>query len=267
MNHSAPPDPMSSADSSPNAARYPLAGRLAVLTGATGALGHHLAMSLVEDGASLVACHHRDLSQEAARALDEVRARAVGARQRVIVVQADLCQAKGRSRVFDAAARLGGCDLLVNSASILSRQRFEETSAEEMASLMALNVTAPMACSRVAVEQMRGKGGGDIVHVLDVGGGLIPWKKGAAYCASRAAIAMLTRCLALELMPDIRVNALAPGLIDLPDAVPPGALDRVPMGRPAKVAEVIAAFRFLVSGPRSMSGEILAVDGGRGAIG
>ncbi len=267
MNQSAFLIPCPSAESSPNAKRLPLAGRLAVLTGATGALGRHLALSLVEDGASLIACHHRDLSQEAARTLDEARARAVGADQRVLSVQADLCQAEGIARVFDAAARLGGCDLFVHSASMLLRQRFEQTSAQEMASLVALNVMAPMACARAAVEQMRGKGQGDIIQVIDVGGGLIPWRKGAVYCASRAAIAMLTRCLALELGPDIRVNALAPGLIDLPGAVPAEALGQVPMGRPASVAEVIAAFRFLVAGPRSMSGEILAVDGGRGAIG
>lgn len=250
----------------------PIKGRLAVLTGATGALGRHLANAIVEDGASLVACHHRDLSSEHEAWFAALQSGAARTGQRVELVKADLRSAEGIARAFAVAARLGGCDLLVNSASALLRQRFEETSFEEMADLVALNVTSPMACCRVAIAQMRGRSRGDIVNVIDVGGGFIAWKRGAAYCATRAAIAMLTRCLGLELAPAIRVNALAPGLVDLPGEAPitgtsGEALRNIPMERPATAEEVVAAFRFLVTGPTAMSGQILAVDGGRSARG
>lgn len=259
---------MNAADASPS---KPLNGRLAVLTGATGALGRHLAAAIVEDGASLVACHHRDLSSGAEAWLNALCHRAALTGQRVEIVQADLCRAEGIAHAFAVAARLGGCDLLVNSASVLLRQRFEEANFEQMADLVALNVTSPMACCQTAIAQMRGRSRGDIVNIIDVGG-LIAWKRGAAYCATRAAIAMLTRCLSLEFAPMIRVNALAPGLIDLPgeealDKAFDRALRNIPMARPAKVAEVVAAFRFLIAGPSAMSGQILAVDGGRSARG
>ncbi len=249
----------------------PLQGRLAVLTGATGALGRCLAQALIEAGASLVACHRRDLSGDAAGWLDALRQCAVQPGQRLARVQADLCRAEGIDRAFEVAARLGGCDILVNSASALLRRRFEETDRAELEALVALNVTAPMACCQAAIAQMRGKARGDIVNIIDVGGGCLPWRRGAAYCATRAAIAMLTRCLALELGPHIRVNALAPGLIDLSREVQAhscdAALCNIPMGRPATSAEVVAGFLFLLTGPAAMSGQILAVDGGRSARG
>lgn len=239
---------------------HPLAGRVALLTGASGILGQHLAKSLVAAGASLVACHWQtpidaDLCFEA-----------LLPGQRVISVQTDLRRFEEIDRAFETAVRLGGCDLLVNSASLLNRDPFEETSHEVMESLVALNFTAPMACCQAAIAQMHAKESrGDIVNLLDVGGGLIPWKKGAVYCATRAGLAMLTRCLSLELAPHIRVNALVPGILDLPPAPPAVALENIPMGRPGMVTEIVAALLFLLTGPASMTGEILAVDGGRSA--
>ena len=247
----------------------PLAGRVALLTGATGALGSHLALALVEAGASLVACHHRGRTEVASR-LAALERRAGLPSQRVLSVQADLRRPAELARAFALAEGLGGCDLLVNSASRLSRERLEETPREALSALVELNLAVPIACCQAAVAQMRGRGRGDIVNLVDVGGGLIPWQRGAAYCATRAGLAMLTRCLALELAPVIRVNALAPGLTELsPEAqVADGpALKSVPLGRPATVAEVVAAFLFLITGPASMTGQVLAVDGGRSARG
>ncbi|MDR0965778.1 MAG: SDR family oxidoreductase [Myxococcales bacterium] len=240
----------------------PLAGRVALLTGASGALGRHLAETIVKAGASIVACHWRS-------PLDtQSWSKALLHGQRVIGVQADLSRSDGVDRAFDEALQLGGCDLLINSASILNRDPFEKTSRQAMDALVAINLISPMACCQAALAQMRakeGQGRCDIVNLLDVGGAFIPWKRGAAYCATRAALAMLTRCLALECAPHIRVNAIAPGILDLPPAPPMAALENIPMGRPGTVAELEAALLFLLTGPASMTGQILAVDGGRSA--
>jgi pteridine reductase len=112
---------------------------------------------------------------------------------------------------------------------------------------------------------------GDIVNVLDIGGTSLAWKGYAHYCSAKAGLAMLTRVLASELAPGIRVNGVAPGAILFPESedaqTRAQALARVPMGRPGAAEDVARTVRYLVGGPRYVTGQIIAVDGGRSAAG
>jgi pteridine reductase len=94
-------------------------------------------------------------------------------------------------------------------------------------------------------------------------GGIRAWPSHLAYCASKAALVMATRCLALALAPEVRVNAVAPGILD-----PPGADEavrrRIPAGRFGTYAEVVEAILFLLAGGTYTTGHVLRVDGGRG---
>ena len=108
---------------------------------------------------------------------------------------------------------------------------------------------------------------GVVVNVLDIGGAFVPWRFYAAYCMSKAALHMLTQVLALELAPHVRVNGVAPGTVLPPESL--GAEEReqlrtrIPLerfGRPEDVAETV---RFLVTGPDFITGQVIAVDGGR----
>jgi pteridine reductase len=107
---------------------------------------------------------------------------------------------------------------------------------------------------------------GAVVNVADVGGGLVAWKGFAAYCASKAALARITECLALELAPRVRVNAVAPGTVLWPGSY--GAARRrelerrIPLGRIGQPGDVAAAVRFLAEAPW-ITGAVLPVDGGR----
>ena len=216
-------------------------------------------------GADLVAVHRRP-AEEIAGPLARLASCAARCSVRFESVQADLTHLTSIPRIFEASARIGGCNLLVNAASIFVRGTLSELSDDRLQELVMTNLAAPTACCRAAIPQMRASGGGAIVNILDVGGGAVPWKRGAAYCATRAGMAMLTRCLSLELAPSIRVNALAIGLTELSpesaDAQSP-AMQAIPAGRPGKIDEITHAFMGLIDPELTMTGQILAVDGGR----
>ena len=124
-----------------------------------------------------------------------------------------------------------------------------------------MNVKAAIVASRAAAPHLRRRKGAAIVNVASLGG-LRPWPAHLAYCVSKAALVMATQCLALSLAPEIRVNAVAPGILE-----PPGADDalarRVPAGRFGTLAEVVEVVMFLLAGPAYTTGEVIRVDGGR----
>jgi len=124
-----------------------------------------------------------------------------------------------------------------------------------------VNVKAAVMASRAAAPHLRQRRGGAIVNVASLGG-LRPWRFHLPYCASKAALVMATQCLALALAPEIRVNAVAPGILE-----PPGAADavrrRVPAGRFGTHAEAVEAVMFLLAGSGYTTGEVIRVDGGR----
>lgn len=239
-----------------------LEGRVAVVTGAGKRLGRALAEAIAVEGADLVV--HYAKSRAGA---EEVVAAARALGRRAVAVGADLTDPAAVGRLFAAADELGGCDLLINSAAIFERRPLEEIDDAAWRAMIDTNLSAPFYCCRAAAVSMRRKGRGDIVNLADVGGGVVAWRGLAHYCAAKAGLAMLTRCLALELAPAIRVNAVAPGPV-LPaegqsEAEARKALERVPLGRAGSPADVVGTVLFLLTGPSYITGQLLAVDGGR----
>ena len=238
-----------------------LQGRVAVVTGAGVRLGRAVAEGLGARGADVVVhfAHSLEGAEAAARAI-----RAGGARAEL--VQADLTQQTEIGKLFAAADRLGGCDLLVNSAAAFERRNLEEIDRAAWEKMLALDLSAPFFCCQAALPSMRRRGRGDVVNLVDIGGALKAWKGYAHYCSAKAGLAMLTRCLALELAPDIRVNAIAPGTVQFPEVWTEQErareLARIPLGREGSFADVLKALDYLLGVPY-VTGQILVVDGGR----
>jgi NAD(P)-dependent dehydrogenase (short-subunit alcohol dehydrogenase family) len=234
-----------------------LQGKIAAITGAGRGLGRSLCLALAEEGADLA------LSYRESRAGAEAVAGALRERgRRVLALPAD-ARVPGEIAAFvsEAAERLGGLDILVNNAGVFRRTPLETLGEHDLDEAFDVNVKAAVLASRAAAPYMRKRGGGVIVNVASLGG-VRAWPKHLPYCASKAALIMATRCLALALAPEIRVNAVAPGILD-----PPGAgaalLQKVPLGRFGTHAEAVESVLFLVAGATYTTGEVLLVDGGR----
>jgi 3-oxoacyl-[acyl-carrier protein] reductase/pteridine reductase len=234
-----------------------LEGKVAAVTGGGRGLGRAVALALAEAGAD-VALSYRESASGAAETAEAVRRMG----RRAHVGPADARRPGQMAGFVDAAATaLGGLDVLVNNAGVFRRVEADELSEECLDEAFDVNVKAAVMAARAAVPHMRRRGGGAIVNVASLGG-LRPWKAHLPYCASKAALIMATRCLALALAPEIRVNAVAPGILDPPGA--PGELERrIPLGRFGRHQDAVAATLFLAAGAAYTTGEVLTVDGGR----
>jgi pteridine reductase len=249
------------ADSSPGARpdgrpEARLDGQLALVTGAARRLGRAIARELSSAGAQ-VAIHCRRSVAEA----EELAAALPGS----FVLQADLRDADQTAALLRAAqarSQSGRVDLLVNNAACFQRTPFAALDDGVWAEVLDLNLTAPQRCLRLALPL----GLRAAVNVIDVAAWQ-PWSEYAAYGVSKAGLLHLTRVLARELAPAVRVNAVAPGSVIFPEdydeAARARALLRVPLGRAGSPEDVARAVRFLLAEPY-LTGVCLPVDGGQG---
>jgi len=231
-----------------------------VVTGGGRGLGRAVVRALAREGAD-VAFSYRDSRKGAIE--EEEAVRRMG--RRTFTGPAD-ARVPGEVAAFveEAAERLGGLDVLVNNVGVFRRAPLEELSEEVLDEAFDVNVKAAVMASRSAAPYMRRRGGGAIVNVASLGA-LRPWPSHLAYCASKAALVMATRCLAVALAPQIRVNAVAPGVLDPPGAEE-GVRRRIPAGRFGTLAEVVETILFLAAGARYTTGEVVRVDGGRALV-
>lgn len=233
-----------------------LDGRLALVTGAARRLGRAIAQELSRAGAQ-VAIHCRRSVAEA----EELAAALPGA----FVLQADLLDPEQTAAMLRAAqerARSGRVDLLVNNAAGFQRTPFAALDEGAWAAMLDLNLTAPQRCLRLALPL----GLRAAVNVVDVAAWQ-PWIGYAAYGVAKAGLLHLTRVLARELAPAVRVNAVAPGSVlfpeDYDEEARARALLRVPLGRAGSPEDVARAVRFLLAEPY-LTGVCLPIDGGQG---
>lgn len=249
----------------------PLTGSVALVTGGGKRIGKALALGLARAGAD-IAVHYYSSDKGAE---DTVR-RAKDYHVRAFAVQADLSTEDGVTSLFEQVdEKLGGkLDILVNSAARYDHVPIEELIASRWEHTLALNLTAPFLCAREAAVRMRRKSQGretdeilgHIVNIADIAAER-PWRGYAHYCVSKAGLVMLTRALAVELAPDIHVNAIAPGAI-LPEE---GSsendvrrmIERVPLGTLGSPTDVAKAALFLVTAAPYVTGQVITVDGGR----
>ncbi len=227
----------------------PARARVALVTGAGVRVGEAIARDLARHGWT-VAGHYRTH-----------RPRGLAA-----ALEGNLALADGPARLAaDFRARFRRLDLLVSSAALFDAAPLAQTDAAVFDSQMDLNARAPLLLAR-ALAPLLARSRGAIVNVADVGGGLVPWSGFAAYCASKAALVRLTECLALELAPRVRVNAVAPGTVLWPASYPAARrralAARIPLGRAGTPEDVAEAVRYLADAP-FVTGAVLPVDGGR----
>jgi pteridine reductase len=181
-----------------------------------------------------------------------------------ITLQADLRDGAAPGRLVDAAVRqLGSLDVLVNSAAVMIRTPLEDVTVEQWDDILALNLRAPFFCAQHAARHMRK--GGSIVNIADLAA-LESWTGYIPHGASKAGIVSITRALAKRLAPAIRVNAIAPGAVLLPDDWPEAERRRLVESTPLRAigspTDVTQAVLYLLDAP-FVTGEVLVVDGGR----
>jgi pteridine reductase len=238
-----------------------LRGRVALVTGAGRRLGEAMARALAGRGMT-IAIHHHASAAGAATLRDEV----VAAGGRAACFAADLADPNAAialpRRVADEFGRL---DVLVNSAAIMRRLSFEATTPSDYDAILDLNLRSVFFCTQGAAPALRAAHG-KVVNMADLSG-LEAWPGFAAHSVSKAGVVMLTRVLARALAPEVTVNALAPGAVLVPeeyDAEERARLARAaPLRRLGAPSDVTAALLYLLEGGDFVTGEVLAVDGGR----
>jgi pteridine reductase len=241
----------------------PLAGKVALITGSARRVGAEIARALHAEGMS-VAIHYRSSRAEAEALVDALNGERPGS---AAPFAADLLAvARLRAFVDKVVAAFGRLDVLVNNASSFYPTPLGTCSEEQWEDLLGSNVKAPFFLAQAAAPHLRACQG-CIVNLGDVHG-IRPLKEHPVYSVAKAANLMLTRALARELGPEVRVNAVSPGAILWPEQEPDEVrqqriVSRTALKRQGAPGDIAAAVRFLVRDGGYLTGQNLAVDGGR----
>jgi NAD(P)-dependent dehydrogenase (short-subunit alcohol dehydrogenase family) len=244
-----------------------LDGKVMMVTGATSGIGAAIAIEAAKEGAKLF------LTGRSAERGEAIRKQCNGA----VFHGADVTQLGIAETLIDAAVKqFGRLDILVNNAGIVHRHTAETATDQEWDDVIATNVTSVFRMSRAALKQMKRQGGGAIINIGS-DWALVGGRNAFAYCASKGAVAQMTRAMAVDFARDnIRVNCICPGDIETP-MLASGIAKRgmtleeglkhlaatIPMGRVAQPREIARAALFLASDDSSfMTGAMLSVDGG-----
>ena len=238
----------------------PLSGRVALVTGAAIRVGRSIALKLAEAGAD-VAVHYRSSKEDAERVAGEIRS--LGRRSEAL--PADLSDPAQCSELVRSSARLlGGIDLLVHSAANFHRASLAETDARLWDSAMDVNARAGFLLAREAAPMLKERRG-RVVLISDLLAAAPP-RDYLAHAVSKSAVEGVTRALAVELAPEVSVNAVAPGAVLLPAWMTAEEAERIArkiplrrIGSPEDVAETVL---FLCAGPAFITGQVLRADGG-----
>ena len=190
----------------------PLAGKTAFVTGGARRIGRAIALMLAQAGAD-VAISYRTSHAEAAHTAAEIRAHG----RRSVVVECDVrSEPSVRAAVAAVLAEFGGLDLLVNNAAVFASAALESLTLEQWDAVFETNARGPFLVAREVLPYLRAARG----RIVNIGslGGLHPWAGHAHYCSSKAALHMLTETMAKAFAPEVSVNCVAPGWIEMNDA-------------------------------------------------
>ncbi len=252
----------------------------ALVTGGARRLGRAIVSELARAGCD-VAIHYRRSRADA----DELAAKVAAMGRRAVTIQGDLSDPTSWPGIIELTVEaFGGLDVLVNNASVFLHDRPEggavagdpEDAGEGggfdyrlWESILRINLVAPAGLCHHARKHLSARGCGQVVNLCDIAADR-PWPGHLAYCASKAALGALTKGLARALAPAVRVNGVAPGIAAFPDAYSVELRERLagraPLGRSGEPEEVARLVRFLVESGDYITGQIVAIDGGRSIV-
>jgi pteridine reductase len=243
--------------------KHTLNGKWALITGAGKRIGARIAGTLHEAGAG-IAIHYRGSkgpAEELAAQLNSIRP------DSALTIKADLLDTANLdtvlSRIIDQTSRL---DILVNNASSFYPTPLGKITEQNWDDLVGTNLKAPLFLSQAAEPYLRDSGG-VIINIVDIHAAR-PLRNHAVYGLAKAGLAMLTRTLARDLAPTIRVNGVSPGAIlwpedNMPDSVKDNIIGQIPMKRAGKPEDIANCVLYLVRDADYVTGQIIAIDGGR----
>jgi NAD(P)-dependent dehydrogenase (short-subunit alcohol dehydrogenase family) len=246
-----------------------LAGKVALVAGGARGIGRAITLGLAREGADVAIVYVRN-PEAASGTVKAIE----GLGRRALAVQADVAnKTQIQAAVAQVEERLGPIEILVSNAGVQKRIFFLDLPEEDWDWIVDTNLKGCFLVGQAVAARMKERGRGKIVNVSSEAAGF-PAPRMSAYCVSKAGIAMLTKCMALELAQyGIRVNALAPGLtrtdlnskdLDDPEFYKQ-RVARIPLGRVMSPEDLVGAAVFLASPESdSMTGQTLQVDGGRG---
>jgi len=243
--------------------RAALTGRAVLVTGAARRVGATIARALHGAGANVV-LHFRSSGEDAASLAQELNAARPGS---AVLVECDLLEvAKLPALAETAAQAFGGLDILVNNASTFYPTPVGDITESDWDDLIGANLKAPLFLAQATAPALHSSRG-LIVNLADIHG-MRPLRRHPVYCVSKAGLIMLTKSLARELGPHVRVNAIAPGPVMWPEdgvdkELQAKIIDRTALKRPGSAADVARAVLFFATEAPYVTGQILAVDGGR----
>jgi pteridine reductase len=240
-----------------------LEGKTALVTGAARRIGSAIATTLHAAG-SRVAVHYRNSAADAQNLvarLNDIRAGSA------MAVEADLLDTAALPGLVTAVADWAGwLDILVNNASSFYPTPIGHIDVEAWDDLVGTNLKVPLFLAQAALPWLAERRG-NIVNIVDIHAAR-PLREHVVYGSAKAGLVMLTRALAKELAPDVRVNGVSPGSIMWPengmsDEVRQNILRQVPLGRSGEPADIAGCVLYLVRDAQYVTGQIIAVDGGR----
>jgi len=253
----------------------PLEGQVALVTGAAKRIGRSIALRLAAEGAK-IAVNYRNSEAEATALVREIEAGDTDAGQRerraeslgrpAVAIQADVSRRAEVAKMLAAVEKeFGRLDILVNNAGTFFSARFEDLTDEQWDGILNANLKSQFLCAQAAAPIMKRQGRGRIINLSSLGG-MLPWPSYTHYCVSKAGVIMLTRCLARALAPEILVNSVAPGTIQFPGESPDEEyIHRVPLHRTGTGDDIADAVAYLATAG-FVTGQIIAVDGGRALV-
>lgn len=237
-----------------------LTGKVALVTGAARRIGREIALELARAGAHVAITYHTS-QRDAERTVADLGRLGVQS----LAVRCDVRdELNVREALAEVQREFRRLDVLVNNAAIYQTVAFEDITVPQWDDIFATNTRGPFLFSKFAAAELRRRHG----RIINIGslGGLRPWSTHAHYCASKAAVHMLTQVMAKALAPEISVNGVAPGVIDFGEKARAAQHKRfarnTPMKTNGKGSDVAAAVRFFAACPAFITGQILAVDGG-----
>jgi 3-oxoacyl-[acyl-carrier protein] reductase/pteridine reductase len=239
----------------------PLSGKSALVTGGARRIGRQIALTLAGAGADLTITY-RESETEADQTIKAIEA--LG--RRAVAVKCDVrSETSVREAIAASIAFHGRLDLLVNNAAVFESAPLDKITLAQWDTVFETNARGPFLVARESLPHLRASGG----RIVNIGslGGIHAWSGHAHYCSSKAALHMLTQAMAKAFAPQVSVNCVAPGWIELEEDEGDAATRfaaKTPMKRNGTAEEVAQAVLFFAAGPGFVTGQIMAVDGGLG---